>query len=72
MAKVGNIYINKSGARYKLVHVTPTSNAVPVLEQWAFLVLDRRPFLDMNSQQFVTIPVTQLGQYFRGVESLPS
>lgn len=71
MAKLGSFYVNQSGSKYKLVYVTPSSNAVPTVDQWAFLVLERRAFLDVFPQRFVSIPVVQLDRFFLGAERGP-
>lgn len=72
MAKLGSFYVNQSGSKYKVVYVTPTSNAVPTVDQWVFLVLERRALLDIFPQRFVSIPLAQLDRFFLGVERGPS
>lgn len=66
MAKVGDLYVNQSGSVYKVVYITPSSNAVPTVDQSAFLVLENRAFLDVFPQRFVSIPLAVLNRFFLG------
>lgn len=72
MPKLGDFYVNPSGSRYKVAYLTPSSNAVPSLDSWVFLVLDKRGFLDLNPQRFVTVPAALVDHYFLGSERDPN
>ncbi len=63
-------YVNKWGSQYRVIYTTPKNNAVPTLESWTVLALQRKALLDFSGpQQIVTIPTNLVDKYYLGAES---